>query len=144
MRPAPVRVGVALPAGRRAHRARPAPSAPASPASTAACAVDLNGVGGKPSTSLAIILGLTVLSVAPAMLLMTTSFTKIFVVLGLTRNALGVTNVPPNQVLAGLALFLTFFIMGPVLRRGEQAGRAAVAQRRQDPDAGLQRRRRSR
>jgi flagellar biosynthesis protein FliP len=44
-----------------------------------------------------------------------TSFTKIFVVLALTRNALGLTGVPPNQILAGLALFLSIFIMSPVL-----------------------------
>ncbi len=97
-----------------------APSAPATPAPSVR--VDLGGVSGKPSTSVAIILGLTVLSVAPAVLLMTTSFTKIFVVLGLTRNALGVTNVPPNQVLAGLALFLTLFIMGPVLSQVNTLG----------------------
>nr|BFE89132.1 hypothetical protein GCM10020093_117340 [Planobispora longispora]BFE89374.1 hypothetical protein GCM10020093_119760 [Planobispora longispora] len=59
-------------------------------------------------------LGLTVLSVAPAILLLCTSFTKIFVVLSITRNALGLSNVPPNQVLAGLAIFISLFIMGPV------------------------------
>jgi flagellar biosynthesis protein FliP len=48
-------------------------------------------------------------------LLLCTSFTKIFVVLGITRNALGLTTAPPNQVLAGLALFLSLFIMGPTL-----------------------------
>jgi flagellar biosynthetic protein FliP len=47
--------------------------------------------------------------------LLCTSFTKVFVVLSITRNALGLSNVPPNQVLAGLALFLSMFIMGPVL-----------------------------
>jgi flagellar biosynthetic protein FliP len=62
-----------------------------------------------------VLLALTVLSVAPALLLMMTSFTKIFVVLALTRNALGLTGVPPNQILAGLALFLSIFIMSPVL-----------------------------
>ena len=51
----------------------------------------------------------------PAILLTTTSFTKILVVLGLTRNALGLQQTPPNQVLAGLALFLSLFIMAPVL-----------------------------
>ena len=54
------------------------------------------------------------LSVAPALLLLCTCFTKVFVVLGITRNALGLTSVPPNQVLAGLALFLSLFIMGPI------------------------------
>jgi flagellar biosynthesis protein FliP len=78
--------------------------------------IDLEGVtGGKPSTSITVILGITLLSVAPALLLMMTSFTKIIVVLSLTRNALGLQGVPPNQVLAGLALFLSLFVMGPVL-----------------------------
>jgi flagellar biosynthetic protein FliP len=65
---------------------------------------------------------MTVLSVAPALLLLCTSFTKIFVVLSITRNALGLTSMPPNQVLAGLALFLTMFIMGPVLSEVNSTG----------------------
>lgn len=70
---------------------------------------------GEPSTSVVVLIGITLLSVAPALLLMMTSFTKIFVVLSMTRNALGLTTVPPNQVLAGLTLFLSLFIMWPVL-----------------------------
>lgn len=58
---------------------------------------------------------LTSLSFLPAMLLLMTSFTRIIIVLGLLRNALGTPSAPPNQVLLGLALFLTFFIMSPVL-----------------------------
>ena len=54
------------------------------------------------------------LSIAPSVLLLATSFTKIIVVLGLTRNALGLPSSPPNQVLTGIALFLTLFVMGPV------------------------------
>jgi flagellar biosynthesis protein FliP len=77
--------------------------------------VQINGVDGKPSSSIVILIALTVLSVAPALLLLCTSFTKVFVVLSIVRNALGLTSVPPNQVLAGLALFLSLFIMGPVL-----------------------------
>lgn len=69
----------------------------------------------KPSTPILVLLGLTLLSLVPAILLTCTSFTKILVVLGLTRNALGLQQIPPNQVLAGLALFLSLFIMGPVL-----------------------------
>jgi flagellar biosynthetic protein FliP len=60
--------------------------------------------------------------VAPALLLLCTSFTKVFVVLSITRNALGLTNVPPNQVLAGLALFLSLFIMGPVVSKMNHDG----------------------
>lgn len=72
--------------------------------------------GGEPSASVVVLIGITLLSVAPALLLMMTSFTKIFVVLAMTRNALGLTTVPPNQVLAGLTLFLSLFIMWPVLQ----------------------------
>ncbi|GAA3871688.1 flagellar type III secretion system pore protein FliP [Saccharothrix violaceirubra] len=80
------------------------------------------GTPDKPSESLVILITLTVLSVAPALLLLCTSFTKIFVVLSITRNALGLTNVPPNQVLAGLALFLSLFIMGPVASKVNSEG----------------------
>jgi flagellar biosynthetic protein FliP len=77
--------------------------------------VTVPGTNGKPSSSITVILAITALSVAPALLLLMTSFTKIFVVLGLTRNALGLGSTPPTQVLAGLALFLSIFVMGPVL-----------------------------
>ncbi len=84
--------------------------------------VDINGVDGKPSSSIVVILAITALSVAPALMLMTTSFTKIFVVLTITRNALGLTSAPPNQVIAGLALFLSLFVMGPVLSQVNDIG----------------------
>lgn len=57
---------------------------------------------------------LTVLSLAPAILIMMTSFTRIVIVLAFVRNALGTQQIPPNQVMIGLALFLTFFTMAPV------------------------------
>ncbi|CAK9885300.1 MAG: Flagellar biosynthetic protein FliP [Candidatus Erwinia impunctatus] len=60
---------------------------------------------------------LTSLTFLPAILLMMTSFTRIIIVFGLLRNALGTPSAPPNQMLLGLALFLTFFIMGPVFDR---------------------------
>lgn len=66
------------------------------------------------STSLQILLLLTVLSLAPALLIMVTSFTRIIIVLAFIRNALGTQQIPPTQVLIGLALFLTFFVMAPV------------------------------
>lgn len=66
------------------------------------------------STGLRILLLLTVLSIAPAILIMMTSFTRIIVVLGFIRHALATQQMPPNQVLVGLALFLTFFVMAPV------------------------------
>jgi flagellar biosynthetic protein FliP len=93
-----------------------------SPANNGTVTIDINGVGSRPSNPVVILIGLTVLSVAPALLLLCTSFTKVFVVLSITRNALGLTNVPPNQVLAGLALFLSLFIMGPVLTQVNHDG----------------------
>ncbi|WP_090034820.1 flagellar type III secretion system pore protein FliP [Cellulomonas marina] len=92
-----------------------APGAPDGASLGDSVTVGVNGVNGTPSSSIVVLLGITLLSVAPALLLMTTSFTKIFVVLAMTRNALGLQGVPPNQVLAGLALFLSLFVMAPVL-----------------------------
>ncbi len=60
---------------------------------------------------------ITSLTFIPAILLMMTSFTRIIIVFGLLRNALGTPSAPPNQVLLGLALFLTFFIMSPVINK---------------------------
>ena len=71
--------------------------------------------GGQTYTlSIQTLLMLTALSFLPAILLMMTGFTRIIIVLGLLRQALGTSSSPPNQVLVGLALFLTFFIMAPV------------------------------
>ncbi|MEB0201411.1 flagellar type III secretion system pore protein FliP [Cryobacterium sp. 10I1] len=91
-----------------------APSTP-TPAAGTGLRVDINGPDGSPSSAIVTLIGITLLSVAPALLLMMTSFTKIFVVLAMTRNALALPSIPPNQVLAGLALFLSLFIMAPVL-----------------------------
>jgi flagellar biosynthetic protein FliP len=63
--------------------------------------------------SLQILLLLTILSLAPAILIMLTSFTRIIVVLSFVRSALGIQQMPPNQILIGLALFLTMFVMAP-------------------------------
>jgi len=65
------------------------------------------------STALQVLMVMTILTVAPAILLMTTAFTRIVIVLGFVRQAMGTQNTPPNQVLLGLALFLTFFVMAP-------------------------------
>lgn len=75
------------------------------------------GQSGDPqqlSVTLQILLLITVLSLAPAIALMVTSFTRILVVLGFLRNAMGIQQLPPNQVMVTLALFLTLFIMRPV------------------------------
>lgn len=68
-------------------------------------------------TTLILFFLLTILSLAPAILVMTTSFTRIIVVLGFLRQAMATQQSPPNQVLVGLALFLTIFIMGPTYQR---------------------------
>ena len=91
-----------------------APTAPVAPTSPGD-GVNISVGGGSPSNSITLILAVTVLAVAPSILLLCTSFTKIVVVLGLTRNALGLQSSPPNQVITGIALFLTLFVMGPVL-----------------------------
>jgi len=69
---------------------------------------------GKLATLLQLLFALTVLSLAPAILIMLTSFTRIVVVLSLLRHALGTQQMPANQIIVGLSLFLTFFIMTPV------------------------------
>ncbi|MFQ6130607.1 MAG: flagellar type III secretion system pore protein FliP [Armatimonadota bacterium] len=72
-------------------------------------------VGGDESATAKLILLITVVALAPAFLAMVTSFTRIVVVLYFLRSAIGAQDIPPNQVLLGLALFLTFFTMRPVL-----------------------------
>jgi len=67
------------------------------------------------STTLEIVLALTVLSLAPAILVMMTSFTRIVIVLSFVRRAIGTQELPPNQVITGLSLFLTFMVMTPTL-----------------------------
>lgn len=72
-----------------------------------------NGEGGL-SANIKILLFLTIISIAPSILIMMTSFTRIIIVLHFTRSALNTQTAPPNQVLVGLSLFLTLFIMGPI------------------------------
>ena len=85
-------------------------------------AVTVQGVGGGQTYSLTLqVLALmTALTLLPAILLMMTAFTRIVIVLGILRQALGAGQTPPNQVLLGLALFLTVFVMTPVLNRVNQ------------------------
>ena len=79
-------------------------------------AVEEIGGNGRPLTlSLQILLLMSLLTVLPSLLLMMTSFTRIVIVLSLLRHALGTQTSPPNQVIVGLSLFLTFFVMTPVL-----------------------------
>ncbi|MFT8736162.1 MAG: flagellar type III secretion system pore protein FliP [Zymomonas mobilis] len=115
-------------AERPAPAAKPAPpSAPTPPAppadrnagaSSAALSRGMNTFlnNGKPLTlSLQILLLMTLMTVLPSIILMMTSFTRIIIVLSLLRQAIGLQQTPPNQVLIGLALFLSLFVMRPVL-----------------------------
>lgn len=77
---------------------------------------------GSVSSSLKIVFLLTLLSFAPAMMLCMTSFTRIAVVLGMTRTALGTSSMPPNTVITGLALFLTIAIMTPIFEQSYNDG----------------------
>nr|WP_245640345.1 flagellar type III secretion system pore protein FliP [Neobacillus massiliamazoniensis] len=72
------------------------------------------------SNTVRIIILITVLSIAPAILVLMTCFTRIIVVLGFVRSALGTQQIPPNQVIIGLSLFLTFFVMGPTFSKINQ------------------------
>ncbi|MBS4021279.1 MAG: flagellar type III secretion system pore protein FliP [Dethiobacter sp.] len=76
--------------------------------------IGTTGSGEELVASLQILLLLTVLSLVPAFLVLMTSFTRIVIVLGFVRNALATQNTPPNQIIVGLALFLTIFLMTPV------------------------------
>ena len=69
------------------------------------------------ANTLQILLLLTVLTLAPALLIMTTAFTRIVIVLSFLRSALGTQSIPPTQVMLGLALFLTFFVMAPTFNQ---------------------------
>ena len=77
--------------------------------------VELRIGEGDLDTSIRLLILLTILALAPSILIMTTSFIRIVVVLSVLRQALGIPQVPPNQVIISLALFLTFFIMKPVV-----------------------------
>lgn len=76
--------------------------------------VDPAGEPQQVSSGVQLLVLLTVLSIAPAILSLATSFTRIVIVLSLLRNAMGTPTIPPNQVLIGLALLLTFFVMAPI------------------------------
>ncbi len=114
------------------------PTEPQEPTAPGEVTVEINGPDGEPSFAIVVLLGITLLSIAPALLLMMTSFTKIFVVLGMTRNALALPSLPPNQVLAGLALFLSMFIMWPVLVDVTDAGIAPYLEGRLEFDAAFE------
>jgi len=82
-------------------------------------AVNLEGAEkpGEISVGLQIVVVMTLLSLAPTLVMLMTSFTRIVVVLGFLRTAMGLPNAPSNQIITGLALFLTLFVMGPTFER---------------------------
>jgi flagellar biosynthetic protein FliP len=108
----------AAPQAPSAPQAPQAPQAPKAP-SVASPIVNLQlGTGGNDrenlSTAIQIVFVMTLLTLAPSLIMLMTSFTRIVIVLGFVRTALGVPSAPANQLLIGLSLFLTFFIMAPV------------------------------
>jgi flagellar biosynthetic protein FliP len=84
--------------------------------STDGLSIIYNNSSGSISTPVRMLLVLTILSLAPSLLIMFTSYTRIIIVLHFVRAAIGTQSAPPNQVLIGLALFLTFFIMRPTFQ----------------------------
>lgn len=101
-----------------AAQAAPTP-APGSGTTVASRGGDGNAASGNRgfSSALSILLLLTVLTVAPSLLVMCTSFTRILIVLALLRQAMGTQSLPPSQVLVGLTLFMTLLVMGPTFER---------------------------
>lgn len=86
-----------------------------------------------------LVIGLTVLSLAPGILMTVTSFTRIVVALSLLRTGIGAPGVPPNPVIISLALFLSFFVMQPTFEKAWEAGAAPYADGRLDEKAALER-----
>jgi flagellar biosynthetic protein FliP len=95
----------------------------AGPAAAQSIQLDLGEEGGQATGRVIQLIGLlTILSVAPSLLVMVTSFTRIVIVLSFLRTAMGTQQAPPNQVLAALALFVTFFIMMPTFQEAYDKG----------------------
>lgn len=124
-------VNPAPPAATIAPAGVPAPQATAASVATPAPAqaqplhltIGLEGKQGTGDVSVAIqiVILMTLLTLAPSIVLLMTSFTRIVIVLGFVRTALGVPSAPSNQIIVGLSLFLTFFLMGPVFDNMNQA-----------------------
>jgi flagellar biosynthetic protein FliP len=104
----------------------------AAPAAAQSVTVDLGEAGTLTARVIQLVALITVLSLAPSILVVVTSFTRIVVVLSLLRSAIGVQTTPPNTVLISLALFLTLFVMQPVLERAYGEGIAPLIEERID------------
>jgi flagellar biosynthetic protein FliP len=98
-----------------------------------------SAVGGNDTAKLVqLVVLIGVLSLAPSLLVMLTAFTRIVIVLSILRSALGTQTTPPNMVLIGLAMFLTYFVMQPVLDQAWQTGLLPMSQGSVDSMTGLQ------
>lgn len=116
--------GLASPAGAQTPPEIPIPGAPTPgtqapelDAEDGAIQIDIGTAGSEPSQSVLLVVGLAILSLAPSLVIMMSGFTRIVIVLSLTRNALGLQGVPPNQVIIGLSLFLSLFVMSPAIEQ---------------------------
>ncbi len=101
--------------------------------------LDMGGDGSATARVVQLVLLLTILSLAPSILMMVTSFMRIMIVLSFVRTALGTQNTPPNQVLVALALFLTLFIMTPVMQKSYDDGIKPMIEETIDEGEGLKR-----
>ncbi len=102
--------------------------------------LDLGQAGGSVSGQiLRLVLLITVLSLAPSILVLATSFTRIVIVLSFLRTAIGLQQTPPNSVLVGLALFLTLFVMAPTMERVYRDGIEPLLAEEIDETAALER-----
>ncbi|MGB0371225.1 MAG: flagellar type III secretion system pore protein FliP [Opitutales bacterium] len=91
--------------------------------------IELGGEGGGDfGLAIQIVILMTVLTLAPSIVVMMTSFTRIVIILGFVRTAMGVQSAPSNQIILGLALFLTYFIMGPTLNDAYEKGLAPYSE----------------
>ncbi len=109
------------------------------PAAAQDISVSFGQRAGLTERAVQLIALITVLSLAPSILVMVTSFTRIIVVLSLLRTALGTATAPPNAVLVSLALFLTVFVMGPAFQRAYDAGIRPLTAGEIDADQAFQR-----
>jgi flagellar biosynthetic protein FliP len=118
-----VLIVLAMPGGALAATLQPAAAnASAAAANASGLSIDLSGNGLFTDRMVQIIALMTILSVAPSILIMMTSFVRIVVVLSLLRTALGLQQSPPNSVLVSLAMFLTLFVMGPTFSDAYRQG----------------------
>jgi flagellar biosynthetic protein FliP len=101
--------------------------------------VDLGQGGSVSGQIIRLVLLITVLSLAPSILVMVTSFTRIVIVLSFLRTAIGLQQTPPNPVLIGLALFLTLFVMTPTLETAWRDGLEPMLAEEIDDSQGLER-----